>query len=228
MQRLSVFACLLAALSFTAAAQAASLTPPQGRTIRVAIVLTDGSTMIDFAGPWEVFQDAMTKDGSDGGEMVMPFELMTVGASHDPVRISGGMMVVPQYSFSDAPMPDVVLVGAQRGAPALAGWLKQMRAQNRLVLSVCTGAFKLADAGLLDGKSATTHHLYTDAFRKKYPKVNMIEGRRYVQSDSLTFTAGGLTSGIDLALHVVELYFGRDLAQKTADYMEYQSTGWHN
>ena len=228
MKRFTLVAGLLTTISFPLVAGATTLVPPQGRAIRVAIVLTEGSTMIDFAGPWEVFQDAMLRNGPRDEDMVMPFELITVGASHDPVRISGGMTVVPQYSFADAPAPDVVLVGAQRGAPALADWLRKMHDDHRVVASVCTGAFKLADAGLLDGKSATTHHLFFDNFHKQFPKVNLVEGRRFVQSDPLTFTAGGLTSGIDLALHVVQLYFGREVAQHTADYMEYQSTAWRD
>src|SRR5262245_4879641 len=104
-------------------------------------------------------------------------------------------------------MPDVVLVGAQRGAPGLIEWLRKVAAEKRVVLSVCTGAFKLAEAGLLDGKPATTHHDFFDRFATRFPKVELRRGKRFVKSDERTFTAGGLTSGIDLALHVVELYY---------------------
>jgi transcriptional regulator GlxA family with amidase domain len=93
-------------------------------------------------------------------------------------------------------------------------------------MSVCTGAFKLGAAGLLEGKKATTHHDFYDQFQKRFPKVSLERGLRYVQSDDVVFTAGGLTSGIDLALHIVELYFGRDVAEKTALYMEYQNRAW--
>src|SRR5437867_5386255 len=92
--------------------------------------------------------------------------------------------------------------------------------------SVCTGAFKLGEAGLLDGKPATTHHDFFDRFAMKYPKVKLQKGKRFVQSDDRTFTAGGLSSGFDLALHVVDLYYGREVAQRTATYMEYEGTGW--
>jgi transcriptional regulator GlxA family with amidase domain len=196
------------------------LTPPANAPVKVAILMTDGATVIDFAGPWEVFSDVTLPGDRDG------FELMTVGASRSPVRASGGLMVVPDWTFDDAPIPDVVLVGAQRGAPGLIEWLKKVDGQKKLVLSVCTGAFKLGAAGLLDGKAATTHHNFFDKFARQYPNVKLQKGKRYVQSDDQTFTAGGLSSGIDLALHVVDLYYGREVAQQTATYMEYEGTGW--
>ena len=93
-------------------------------------------------------------------------------------------------------------------------------------MSVCTGADVLGDAGVLKGKKATTHHDFYDDFQKKFPDVALQRGARFVESDPVIFTAGGLSSGIDLALHVVELYFGRDVADKTAKYMEYKGKGW--
>lgn len=81
-----------------------------------------------------------------------------------------------------------------------------MTTQSDVVMSVCTGAYVLGDAGVLKGKKATTHHLYYDEFQKTFPDVLLQKDKRFVQSDSVIFTAGGLSSGIDLALHVVELY----------------------
>jgi len=86
----------------------------------------------------------------------------------------------------------------------------------------------LASAGLLDGKPATTHHGFYDDFAGAFPSVKLRKGVRFVRSDARTFTAGGLTSGIDLALHITELYFGREVAQRTADWMEYQGAGWRS
>ena len=192
--------------------------PPSGR-IRVAFVLTEGSTMIDFAGPWEVFQDVMVGDG-------MPFELITVGASRDPIRATGGMKIIPDYTFDDAPQPHIVVVGAQRGAPQMSAWLQKVAPKADVMMSICTGAFKFGAAGLLDGKPATTHHDFYDQFAERFPKVKLVRSTRFVQSDAKTFTAGGLTSGIDLALHIVEGYFGRAAAERTARYMEYESTSW--
>jgi transcriptional regulator GlxA family with amidase domain len=202
------------------------LHPPAKGQIRVAFVLTEGATMIDFAGPWEVFGDVHVPERGATMEEQMPFELFTVGAAKKPTQISGGMTMIPDHTFADAPMPDVVVVGAQRGAPDLEAWLRRVHSQNRVVMSVCTGAFHVARAGLFDGRSATTHHGFYDKFAQSFPKVELVRSRRWVQADSLTFSAGGLTSGIDLALHVVALYFGEDVAQRTAEYMEYESRSW--
>lgn len=200
---------------------ARQLTPPEnGKKIPVAFVLTEGATMIDFAGPWEVFQDVGGEQGPN------PFELFTVGESKKPIRTSGGMMVVPDYTFADAPVARVVVVPAQRGAPKMAEWLRRMDQQSDVVMSVCTGAFQLGKAGLLDGKQATTHHEFYDQFQKSFPKTTLVKGQRFVQSDDVVYTAGGLTSGIDLALHIVDKYYGREIALQTAKYMEYESTRW--
>src|SRR5262249_59865262 len=94
-----------------------------------------------------------------------------------------------------------------------------------LTMSVGTGACARGKAGLLKGRPATTHHLFLDRFAKEFPDVEVRRGLRFVESGRIA-TAGGLTSGIDLALHVVERYFGREVAEATASYMEYQSTGW--
>ena len=207
------------------AAAAARLTPPSGERILVAVVLTEGATMIDFAGPWEVFQDAQAPAG--GGFAVSPFELYTVSDSRTPIHTSAGMTVIPDYSFQDAPLPQVVVVGAQGGhSPRMLDWLRQQAGRADVLMSVCTGAAKLAAAGLLDGKAATTHHDFVDDFAQRFPKVKFVRSQRFVQSDPVILTAGGLTSGIDAALHVVERYFGRDTAQQTAAYMEYQGGGW--
>jgi transcriptional regulator GlxA family with amidase domain len=197
--------------------------PPAPNEIPVAFVLTEGSTMIDFAGPWEVFQDVML---TEGGGMHHPFRLYTVGENRAAIRASGGMQIVPDYTFADAPMPRVVVVPAQQGAPQLADWLRNVRGKADVVMSVCTGAFQLGAAGLLDGKPATTHHDFFDRFQSRFPSVKLQRGLRFVQTDDVVFTAGGLSSGIDLALHIVERYYGRQVAERTATYMEYQSEGW--
>ncbi len=226
MFRVSSTILILMLLFIPAVLSAAQLAPPANRSIRVAFVMTDGATMIDFAGPWEVFQDVMLPASANAANETAPFELYTVGAAKEPIRTSGGMAVVPDYTFADAPVPDVIVVGAQRGAPELVPWLRKMREKSRIVMSVCTGAFKLADAGLFDGKQATTHHDFFDAFAKRFPNVTLVRDKRFVQADSVVYSAGGLTSGIDLALHVVSLYFGKEVAEKTAAYMEYTGTRW--
>jgi transcriptional regulator GlxA family with amidase domain len=92
-------------------------------------------------------------------------------------------------------------------------------------MSVCTGAFQLARAGLLKGIPATTHHHFFESFTKEFPDVELRRGLRFVDSGRIA-TAGGLTSGVDLALHIVARYWGDEVAQATAAYMEYTSDAW--
>lgn len=220
--QLKVMALLLAAALYSVAAPAATeFAVPKHRPIKVAFVLSERATVIDFTGPWEVFQD------TDGP---VPFDLYTVAASRAPIRTSGsenrGLAITPDYTFADAPEPDLIVIGAQSGGAGLSEWLQKLHADDRVILSVCTGAFRVAQAGLLDGLRATTHHDFIDKFSAAYPKVRVERSVRYVRSSPTIYTAGGLTSGIDLALHIVAGYFGREVAKKTADYMEYQGTGW--
>ena len=196
-----------------------TLHPPASGAIAVAIVVTEGANVIDFAGPWEVFQDTARP-----GTEKPAFRLFTVSESRRPVRLTGGLTVVPDFAFDDVPTPSVVVVGAQGRSDALLRWLRRIggASQTDVLMSVCTGAFKLADAGLLEGKHATTHHDFFDDFARRYPGVTLERGPRFVQSGPHLFTAGGLTSGIDLALHIVQMYYGDTAAHDVARYMEYR------
>lgn len=202
------------------------LTPPKTGKIPVAFLISRGATMIDYAGPWEVFQDVhVPSRGSDHADQ-MPFDLFTVSDTTETVVGSAGLKIVPNYTFENAPSPKVVVIPAQGGrSEAMFGWLAKVSRTADVVMSVCTGAFILAKAGMLDGKSATTHHDFIDRLAKEYPDIQIKRGLRFVEGQRIS-TAGGLTSGIDLALRVVERYFGREVAQTTATYMEYQSDGW--
>src|SRR5579864_3068181 len=140
-----IFAAILATTWVRGGVKGASAAPqPQAavaqskmssgnQKIRIAFVLTEGATMIDFAGPWEVFQDAGGEDGPD------IFELFTVSESRNPIRTSGGMTVVPDYTFDDAPPAKIVVIGAQRGAPKLADWLRRVDKESEVIMSVCVG-----------------------------------------------------------------------------------------
>jgi transcriptional regulator GlxA family with amidase domain len=187
---------------------------PADGTIRVAFVLGDGFNVIDVAGAWETFQDAAIAHAAGR------FELYTVGAARDALTGSGGLSVQPTYAFDDAPAPHVVVIPAHGPSSQTVPWLQDVATRADLVMSVCTGAFVLADTGLLDGKTATTHHGSWDDFERAYPKIELVRGTRFVEHEHVA-TAGGLTSGIDLALRTVERYLGRDAADRTAAYMEY-------
>jgi len=199
------------------------LKPPPHGGIPVAFLVSEGAVVIDFCGPWEVFHD-VTVPGRDGDA----FRLYTVAETTSPIRASGGLRITPDYTFATAPAPKVVVIPAQRGrSEATLEWIRKAAKGADLTMSVCTGAFLLARTGVLSGKAATTHH---DAYRGlalEFPDIRVKRGARFVEDGNLA-TAGGLSSGIDLALRVVERYYGRDVAKRTAYDMEYQGQGWMN
>jgi len=203
-------------------ALAGPLKPPDEGQIPVAFLLSDNAVVIDFAGPWEVFSNAAT----DGCNCTPAFELYTVGASAAPITASGGMTILPNYTIANAPAPKVIVIPAQSTRdPAVLEWICQASRNADLTMSVCTGASLLARTGLLAGKSATTHHGSFNQFAMDFPDVKLRRGARFVEEGNLA-SAGGLSSGIDLALRVVERYFGRTVALNTANTLEYQGQGW--
>jgi transcriptional regulator GlxA family with amidase domain len=205
------------------------LTPPAGRPVRAGFLITKDATVIDFTGPWEVFNNIslpaskLGLGGHDYGDTTYaPFSRSTVAQSTRPIRVAGGLNVTPDYDFSNAPQFDVLVIGAQeKPTPATLDWIRSQHRNASVVMSVCVGAFVLAATGLLDGLAATTHHDAYARFAQRFPKVQLVRGVRYVEHDKLA-SAGGLTSGIDLALRIVERYYGSRESAFTAEYMEYQ------
>jgi putative intracellular protease/amidase/YHS domain-containing protein len=198
---------------------------PASGPINVAFVISKGAVLIDFAGPWEVFQDA-TIPGR--GMMDSAFNLYTVAEALGPIVVSGGLQIVPTYTFQTAPAPQIIVIPAQSGrTDVMLEWIRKASKSADLTMSVCTGAFVLAATGLLNGKSATTHHTaYTD-LAMQYPDVKVLRGARFVEEGNIA-TAGGLTSGMDLALRTVGRYFGPEAVRRTAFELEYQGQGWMN
>lgn len=200
-------------------AEDAPLTPlPKRERTKVAFMLGEGANVIDTAGPWEVFQDTVIEHRD-------AFELYTVAPTDDLLRMTGGLTVKPTYSVKNAPQPNLIVIPAHKSTNDSIAWLRSASAGTDVTLSICTGAFQLAKAGLLNGIPATTHHDFWHEFQKKYPDIELRRGLRFVDSGRIA-TAGGLTSGIDMALHIVARYFGTETAETTAAYMEYTSDAW--
>jgi putative intracellular protease/amidase/YHS domain-containing protein len=195
------------------------LTPPASGAIPVAFLISDGAVIIDFCGPWEVF-------GAMVGGRMDAFRRYTVAATAAPITASGGMKIVPNFTIANAPAPKVIVIPAQDDpSEAVLEWIRKSSKSADLTMSVCTGAYVLAQTGLLSGKSATTHHSAYADLAMKYPDIHVKRGARFVEEGNLA-SAGGLSSGIDLALRVVERYYGRDAATQAAFNMEYQGQGW--
>jgi putative intracellular protease/amidase/YHS domain-containing protein len=207
-------------------APSSPLKPPAEGSIPVAFLISDDAVLIDFCGPWAVFEAAYMP-----GRKGMLFNLYTVAETTKPIRTNrkrGSMQVIPDYSYETAPLPKVLVIPAQSvDSEATLNWIRKVTKTSDVTMSVCVGSYLLAETGLLAGKSATTHHASYVDFAMKFPDIHVKRGARFVEVGNLA-SAGGLSSGIDLAFRVVERYFGRDLAKQIALDMEYQGQGWMN
>jgi putative intracellular protease/amidase/YHS domain-containing protein len=197
------------------------LKPPKSGSIPVAYPLSRGVVDIDFTGPWAIFGSVMPP----GGDMTSPFHQYSVAETKASLVTASGLTVVPDYTYETAPQPKVIVIPAQDSSEAMVQWIRKSSEGTDVTMSVCVGAFLLAKTGLLNGKSATTHHDAYKEFATQFPKVHVIHGVRFVDEGKLA-TSGGLAAGIDLAMHVVDRYFGRKLAEDTAYNLEYQGQGW--
>ena len=190
-------------------------------TRNVAIVVYENAEPLDWTGPYEVYNDAARAGEANG---VPAFKVYIVSKTKDPVDAQG-LWVVPNYSIQDAPKPDIVLFP---GGPAskitedaeFFAWAKQAAVEAEIAQSVCTGAFVLGKAGLLDGLQVTTFHGSIDRLQEAYPQTTVHRGRRFIDSGHVVTTAG-ISAGIDGSLHVVARLLGRRTAESVAMYMEY-------
>jgi hypothetical protein len=195
------------------------LVPPVNGMTKVACALSKDVTPIDWVGPQAVF-GAWLYDESLKRDRPL-FEVFTVGESRQPLD----QWLIPDYTYEDAPQAQVIVIPAQSGSPQFYEWLKKANKSSDVTMSVCIGARHLAKLGLLDGQVATTHHDYIKPFTEEFPRVHWVSGVRFVEGPQIS-TSAGVTAGIDLALHVVERYFGREKAMATTRVLEYQGTGW--
>jgi len=192
----------------------------------VGIYVFDDVEVLDFAGPFEVFSTASRIFGRAQPGAEPPFEVFTVGASQRPATARGGLVVQPRYSFADHPKIDVLLmpggvVAAELERPRVIAWVATRAATAELAASVCTGAFFLARAGLLKGKSATTHWEDVADLRAKAPSTRVVQGVRWFE-DGAVITSAGISAGLDMSLHIVARLAGQDLAVRTARQMDYE------
>jgi putative intracellular protease/amidase len=183
-----------------------------GKT-KVAILIFDSVEVIDYSGPLEVLSDAN-------------FDVFTVAATKDPVTTSAGdaVKLIPKYTFNDAPQADLIVIpgGGFEAAKdsATVAWIKRASEQATHVMSVCNGAFSLANTGLLDGLKATTTAGNINRFRQTFPRIKVAPEERVVDNGKILATAG-LSAGIDGALHMVDVMKGEGAGQSVANLIEY-------
>lgn len=180
------------------------------------IVLFDGAEELDWAGPFEVF----TMARRDGDAVV------TIAEAPGPVTGAKGLRVLPDQTFATAPELDVLLVPGGRGSrrertnPAMLRYVREAAERATWVTSVCTGAFVLEAAGLLEGRRVTTHWAAIEELRGLAPGLEILEQVRYVR-DGRVVTSAGVSAGIDMALWLVGQIVSVDHARRTQYLMEY-------
>ncbi len=185
----------------------------------VLIALFDGVQSLDVTGPLEAFAGALTKTGEPG------YEVRTASLGGGPVRTSSGLRLTPDGALGgwpDTRRLDLLLLpggpGARHADPDLVAWVRGHAGQAGQLASVCTGAFVLAEAGLLTGKRVTTHWAYCDTLAAEYPDVTVDPDPIFVRDGNL-ITSAGVTSGIDLALALIEEDLGRATALTVARHL---------
>jgi transcriptional regulator GlxA family with amidase domain len=187
--------------------------------VRIAIAVFEGAEELDFVGPWEVLAAWRYLHPEE-------VEVFLVGDTTEPVTCAKGMRVLPDRTWDDAGELDVLVypgglgTRAQLGDERVRARLRGLNDNGTLMTSVCTGALVYADAGLLDGRPATTYHT---AFDELLPLGDKIEPRpddRFVDSGEV-ITAAGVSAGIDMALHLVGRVASPDRAREVRRYIQY-------
>lgn len=232
MKSVKTLIALASILGSAVAGQAQSSVTPllemkkEKKKINVAFLIYDQVEAMDLNGPIDVFTKANVIDPS--------YHLYTVSASSKRSVASEGGTVLMQstYSFENAPQADIlivpgaapeVIISTVNNQPELFKWINKQNERTKLTMSVCTGALLLSNAGILDGKKATTHYLALDQL-KQNPKIQIVEKVRFVEDGKL-LTAAGITSGLDSSLHLIELINGKGIADQIGKIMVYNRNG---
>ncbi|MFA0809925.1 DJ-1/PfpI family protein [Microbulbifer epialgicus] len=179
----------------------------------IGILLYDDAQTIDYAGPYEVFGQAN-------------YRLTTISENGETITSAMGLQVVPDTSFDQESQFDAVIIpggGINKAMenPKILRWIKEQSEQVQYVLTVCNGAFILANTGLLDGKKATTIRGAFNSFESSFPDIELVKDKKFVDNGQLITTAG-LSSGIDGALYLVSKVDTMEKAKSVAAKIEYQ------
>jgi transcriptional regulator GlxA family with amidase domain len=193
-------------------------------TKTVGIYLFDDVEVLDFSGPFEVFTTASRVKAKITPESANPFNVVTLALSRQPITTRGGLVVVPQFDLASHTVLDVTIipggvVTAELEKMEVIEWVRAVDKTTEITASVCTGAFILAKAGLLDDLPVTTHWEDQTDLQSMYPRTCVLPGKRWVDNGHIV-TSAGISAGIGMSLHLVARLEGLDLAKRTARQME--------
>ena len=195
---------------------------------RVGVLIFDDVEVLDFSGPFEVFSVARPAGETD--DALRLFDVITIAEQQRMVKCRGGLLVQPHATVEDHPPLNILVVPGGQGTrrerfnTRVLDWIVAQDKRTELTTSVCTGAFLLAERGLLDERRATTHWASVEWMRKEYPRVKMLADARVVE-DGRIITSAGISAGIDMSLHTIARLHDEEIAAWTARRMEYD---WRN
>ncbi|NLX84194.1 MAG: DJ-1/PfpI family protein [Synergistaceae bacterium] len=187
----------------------------------VGIYLFNKVELLDFAGPYEVFSATAVLNEPE------LFKVFTISEDGGAIKSYNGLIVIPDYSFDNHPKIDILVVPGGEGTKneikkkKVMEWVSKTHGTAEIMATVCSGARIPAVLGLLDGLEATTHHLVIDDVKELAPNVTIDHTKRFIDNGKM-MTSGGISAGIDLALHIVKKLYGEEIANKTIKYMEYR------
>jgi len=185
---------------------------------KVAILLYEGVELLDFAGPGEVFQQAAFNGNK-------AFQVYTVGVDTREIISQDFLKITTQYIIDDCPLPDILVIPggnslSQVNNEKLISWINSVNQKAEYMLSVCNGVRLLAKTGAIDGMMATSHFRAMDNLRKEFPKVKMVEGKRFIDNGRI-ITTEGVSAGIDGSLYLLTKIFNKEVANEVAKQMMY-------
>ncbi len=186
--------------------------------MNIAIYIYDDAEVLDFSGPFEVFNVAKRLERGE-------WNIYLVSETGGTVRARGDFQVHPHYSMAEAPQADLLIISGgihnrELTKPRVISWLKQAAEKSSLTASVCTGAFLLAETGLAGTGPMITHWEDCSDLRAFHPEIEVLEDRRWVRNGKFVSSAG-ISAGIDMSLYLVSELAGKELALKTARQMDY-------
>jgi transcriptional regulator GlxA family with amidase domain len=194
-------------------------------TRNVGIYIFDEIEVLDLGGPFEVFSTASRMKSRLQPDSAKPFEVFTIADSLRQIRARGGLMVQPAFDIKNHPPIDLLVVPggvvtAELKRDFVTEWIARVASTATITASVCTGAFLLGKAGLLDGKTITTHWEDIDDFRSMFPGIPVRDDTRWVDAGEIV-TSAGISAGLDMSLHLVARLESEELAVRTARQMDY-------
>ncbi len=183
--------------------------------MNVAILLYTHAQVLDYAGPYDVFVS--------GGEQ--NFNVYTVAETSGPITTMPNLSVNPQYTLSNCPKPDILIIPGGMWSSVnqkTKDWVKQNSKDANYVFSICTGAFILAEIGILDDLEATTHQAGISSLEKNYPNIKKVHHDKRFVDNGKVLTSAGVSAGIDASLYLISKILGKDGAKAAANNLEYK------